>query len=302
MPELPENNLSIDQVLSAFADGELDAAQRLEALDYLATHPESMQWIRDQQRLSLSARRLLNSPEAKASTHLREQISRLNKPSAKPLAPARTDPQIAFGKWWMGLAACLLVAFGIGVERFVFPSVSSVAPFGQTPSSQPPVIAASIVAHASRVHADCSRLAEGLHAAGYPKSQGELAANVERDLHSDQPYPNLTPIGFRYVGAGPCGDPLPDTIHLLYRTMAPGFPKAISLFVQPYHDQFALELGKIYDVAGPASPFPVLSWRTEHVVYFLIADTDQPEQKALSLIRGDITDPAAATTEPTSNR
>ena len=297
MPEQPDN-LGMDQLLSAFADGELSAAQRLQVLNYLAAHPEAMQWVRDQQRLSLAARRLLDSPDAKAPKSLRSRISQMSVTSPQTAPSAETTrplavPTALFGKWWIALAACVLVAIGIEIERVAYPPASTF-----TPSIGEPVIAASIVAHASRVHADCSRLAEWLHSAGYPKSQGTLADDVEHDLHSIRPYPNLGPIGFRYVGAGPCDDPLPNAIHLLYHSMKPGSEDAISLFVQPYQGQFALEPGEIYDVSGPDSPFPMLSWRTRSVVYFLIADNDQMEQKALSLIRGDITKSAAAASEP----
>ena len=127
-------------------------------------------------------------------------------------------------------------------------------------------------------------MADRLHSADYPQIAAPLAADVARDLRSSHPYPDLSGIGFRYVGAGPCGDPLPDTIHLLYKSNRPGTFAALSIFVQSYHNQYPLSLDQIYTASDARDPFPMLVWRTEKVVYFLLADDEQTEHRAASAI------------------
>ena len=184
----------------------------------------------------------------------------------------------------------MLLAVGIWVGRR-----TAVAPVAPGPSNVTPVadaLPAAVVAHAEEIHGYCSRLAIGLHAGGYPADVAALAPDVEHDLHSDHPYPDLSSIGYRYRGAGPCGNPLADTAHLLYRSVRPGSANAVSVFVQPWHGQYPLDPGRLYTVSVPTSAFPMLAWRTDHVVYFLLADNSTDEHAALALIRG------APTTHP----
>ena len=182
-------------------------------------------------------------------------------------------------------AAVILLAIGIWVGHGL---VRPNAPVSQRGPDENPadVIPASVIAQAEEIHGFCSRLAEGLHSAGYPADIAPLAASVEPDLHTDHPYPNLTSIGYRYRGAGPCGRPLPDTAHLLYRALQPGSVRAISVFVQPWHGQYPLDANRLYTVSVASSPFPMLAWRTDNVVYFLLADDAATERAAASLIRG----------------
>ncbi len=88
----------------------------------------------------------------------------------------------------------------------------------------------------------------------------------------------------RWSTPGPCGDPLPDTIHLLYKSNRPGTFAALSIFVQSYHNQYPLSLDQIYTASDARDPFPMLVWRTEKVVYFLLADDEQTEHRAASAI------------------
>jgi hypothetical protein len=158
------------------------------------------------------------------------------------------------------------------------------------------VLPAAVVAGAEEVHGICSRLALGLHSGGYPADVAGLAASVEHDLHSDRPYPDLTSIGFAYRGAGPCGKPLADTAHLLYRSLRPGSVHAVSVFVQPWHGQYPIEAGRLYTASVAQNPFPMLAWRTDRVLYFLLADDPATERAAAALIRTAPT--TAATSEP----
>jgi hypothetical protein len=283
--------------LTAFADGELDPRLTLEVLDYLIINPDELRWVRDQQRLTLAARQALGGPTSGAPAWLRERIAAMTQ--APGNAISGSNDLISIGRrprrgWFtFATAAAVLLLVGIFLGRRWTPRDARPVVVAPNESSAP-VIPAALVVHASRVHADCSRVA-ALHTAGFPKSQGVLAESVERDLHGSAPYPDLRPIGFRYVGAGPCADPLKDTIHLLYRSMKPGSPAAVSLFVQSYNEQFDLKTGTVYTVSGNRSAFPMVVWRTDRVVYFLLADDEKTEEKALALIQGSISTTAAQT-------
>lgn len=270
---------NIQQYLTAFADGELDAAQILAVLDYLAEHPDGLRLMQTQQRLRLAADRAVRTLTPPPSADLRRRL--------EALAPPAT-PWHRRMNWRLPAVAASFLVVGMVVGRMLL------AP---RPSVQQPIVVAAkemdedavpavTVAHAMRIHADCSRLQEGLHTAGYPKELKGLADSVARDLVRTEPYPDLSGLGYRYIGAGPCADPLKDTIHLLYRSAAPGSKHAVSVFVQLHRGQLPINPGKLYVVSGPRSPFPMYAWRTEHIVYFLIADDEATVREARQAIAG----------------
>src|SRR5205807_2276645 len=108
----------------------------------------------------------------------------------------RLAPQPSSRPMWgmllpRALAAAILLAFGVWVGQR---SVRPMAPSPQLPGPDAisvPVLPAAVVSQAEEVHGFCSRLAEGLHTAGYPADVAPLAASVEHDLQSNHPYPDL---------------------------------------------------------------------------------------------------------------
>jgi anti-sigma factor RsiW len=284
MDPLDPANLRRD--LSAFADGELDPAGSRRLLQHLLDHPADMDQLRRVQRLNTEAGRVIRQRAPAPSVELLERLRQL----APQPVPRPARPPITVRSWLplaRALAAIVLLVIGLWAgSRMARPTAPVV--------STADVLPAAVVSHAEEVHGVCSRLALGLHSGGYPADVAALATSVEQDLHSEHPYPDLSPIGFRYRGAGPCGWPLPDTAHLLYGSVRPGSVNAVSVFVQPWRAQYPLVAGRLYSVSVAQSPFPMLAWRTEHVVYFLLADNDATERSAVALIRG------APTSNPTS--
>lgn len=280
---------SLHRDLSAFADGELDPAATDRLLRQMASDPATVQELHRLWQLTATARRAVRTRTPPPSEALQERLRQILDAEAHVEHPISAWPPSAMRAWWIVLpravAAIILLAIGIWIGRSF---VGSSAPVSQRIPEQNPadVIPASVISQAEEIHGFCSRLAEGLHSAGYPANIAPLAAAVERDLHSDHPYPNLTSIGYRYRGAGPCGRPMPDTAHLLYRSLQPGSVRAISVFVQAWHGQYPLEAGRLYTVSIASDPFPMLAWRTADVVYFLLADDAATEQAAAALIRG----------------
>lgn len=275
--------------LSAFADGELDPAATDRLLRQMASDPATVQELHRLWQLTATARRAVRTYTPPPSEALQERLRQILNAEAplENLISAWPARAMRGGSFMLprAAAAIILLAIGIWIGRSF---VRSSAPVSQRIPEQNPadVIPASVISQAEEIHGFCSRLAEGLHCAGYPADIAPLAAAVERDLHSDHPYPNLTPIGYRYRGAGPCGKPMPDTAHLLYRSLQPGSVRAISVFVQSWRGQYPLEAGRLYTVSIASDPFPMLAWRTADVVYFLLADDAATEQAAAALIRG----------------
>jgi anti-sigma factor RsiW len=296
----PFDPQSLNHALSAFVDGELDAAATERLLRQLSSDPAAVEALRRFQQLTIAGRRAIRGRTPPPSDALIERLRAITATTSRPDREERPARQrAAMRAFWYVLprVAAALVLLVVGVW---FGHHSSrrggVDPRSGPDATAVEVIPASMIAQAEEVHGFCSRLADGLHTAGYPVELAPLASSVQLDLHGEHPYPDLAPIGYRYRGAGPCGVPLGDTVHLLYRAARPGSVKAISIFVQPWRAQFPLAEGRLYTVSVATSPFPMLAWRTDRVVYFLVADDAATLQRAATLIRG------TPTSGPTVNK
>lgn len=310
----PIGEHNIHAYLTAFADGELDAADNLAILDFLARNPDTVRLMRDQQRLRLVALRAVRGSTPTAPAALRGQIEAM---AAATLAagpiPEATVPRPAAGgrtpeadgpnrrrPWPVSAAVVASLVLGLAagglagrfllsprdatpdaVARALLPAASPDK--GTMGAGAADVVPVGLVTAATRLHVDCSRLADRLHAAGYPPQFGELAAALRQDLvGGNVPFPDLSGVGYRFVGAGPCGDPLEGTIHLLYKSPPP--ESVISLFVQRNAGQFPMRAGTLYTLSAAGAPFPVHAWRTERVVYFLVADDQESADRARAAI------------------
>ncbi len=76
MPDPPGEQNILEQ-LTAFADGELDAAQKLGVLRYIAAHPEALELVDQEQRLRMAARRVVRDYTPAATPALRARIEAL---------------------------------------------------------------------------------------------------------------------------------------------------------------------------------------------------------------------------------
>jgi anti-sigma factor RsiW len=282
----PSDPHTLRRDLSAFADGELRPAASRALLQRMLVDPALADDLRRVVLLTQTAGAAVRRQTPPPSPALQARLRQLAAPPPEPtpLATAPSPGRSTIAPMWFprALAAAALLAVGTWAGlRLARPVVT---PRPRAVAAD--VLPAAVVSQAEEIHGVCSRLALGLHSAGYPADIAALAASVESDLHSDRPYPDLSAIGFRYRGAGPCGKGLPDTAHLLYRSVRPGSVNAVSVFVQPWHDQYALAPGRLYTVSVAQNPFPMLAWRTDHVVYFLVADNAATDRAAVALIRG----------------
>jgi anti-sigma factor RsiW len=281
----PIGEHNIGEYLTAFADCELDAAGIMSVLEYLAAHPEALELMREQQRLRLLASHAVKEQTPAPPPQVRERVRELLDGGATyagaVAAPAPAGARRGRGRVarWR-FAAAAVVALGIGVLA------GRLLPRGGpgVVESAPPPVPASLIAAATGEHVDCSRHLDALHAGPIPAELGDLPDRLRRDLNRDAPHPDLSPIGYEYVGASPCRKPFAGWAHLFYRARGGGVTDGLSVFVQPHAGSHGLEASKLYTVAGADSPHPMLVWRTERVVYLLVGDDLPTVQNASRLI------------------
>ena len=290
---LGENTLR--DYLTAFADGELDAAQTSAVWMYLADHPDrlaALRWVADQQWLTLESRRAITTT---SPPELRERIlaafegeaaapsisvTKLGSnvgegASARTLSEHAPNAQSFSRRRFFGYALATVAGLAVGatVAAYSFRATPDVIPYG-------------LILNVGRTHAACSRLPEALHDATFEAIDASLADLARDDQHGKSNVPDLSALRFRFVGAGPCQAAKFHTVHLLYRTTVADSLAAVSIFLQADQGQFpAMKLGRVYRVSSSSSPFPTLAWRTGSVVYFLLADDEATEAALLQVVR-----------------
>ena len=301
MERIDPQNLS--EQLTAFADGELDAAGNLAVLHYVAAHPDALAAVEEQQRLRLVARRVVRDSTPPVGDDLRRRIEAMAKSAPAPAGTLgrfndAASPAAASAKrlaWrgpatWLAAAAAvlLLVTGGLIGRATVGRQVPALG--GQTDAGS--IVPASLVRSVTFTHVECSRLPADLHAATVAEIKPNLVAPLELDLHRDVPYPDLSSIGYELVGAGPCGHPVEDAVHLLYRSTNPAVRDSLSVFVRPFHaddpTEQTIQAGHLYEVVGPGDPHPLLAWRTGRLVYFLVGNGMDSVERARDAIRSEI--------------
>ena len=267
--------------LTAFADGELDAAGQLAVLREVATDADALAAVEDEQRLNLACRRVVRRDTPPVGDELRRRIEAMA--GAAPAAASR--PVFA---WLAAAAAVALLLVGGGViGRMTARPQSDLAQAGGGS-----VVPASLARSLTFTHVECSRLPAGLHGASVAEIRPGLVTPLELDLHRDEPFPDLSSIGYRFVGAGPCGHPLDDAVHLLYRSADPAVVDTLSVFVRPFHADDAAERqmqdGRLYQVVARDDPHPLVAWRTERLIYFLVGDGADTVDRARAAVASAI--------------
>jgi hypothetical protein len=135
-----------------------------------------------------------------------------------------------------------------------------------------PLVTAQFVSSASKVHINCARDAEHF-AAGFPRKVQELPGSLQTYLGHSATCPDLSDLGYRFNGCGPCSIPGGKTAHLLYQSTQGKGP--ISLFVQADEGQLGLEDHKVYLARDAVDGTEMIVWRGHGVVYYLVGDNDE---------------------------
>ena len=266
------------QQLTALADGELSSRQILEVLDHLATDPSALSWLKGEHRLRLEAQRAILEQTPAVPAELRERISKI---ASQVAVAGKISPAPLWQSHAWRLASLATAAMIAGILIGFFAHAPDAIPVTGPPMAA--VVPIALAATITHIHVDCSRMTAA-HTAPFPRELATLSADVQADLQRSEPRPDLSKIGYRFVGAGPCAKPLQNTAHLLYESQGGNAHDTLSIFVQPNTGQFSMQVGKVYLVSPPDSSHPMLAWRTDRVVYFLVGDAIQVVEAAKDAI------------------
>lgn len=265
--------------LAAFADGELSVEQNLRVLEHMAMNPQATRRVMHQQQLRDYISRTLchQAPSAPESLRRRVEMMKVDTADRRPVL-AR------IGRWFpAALAAGLLIAALVLTQRT--PQIPTLPP-ADTDASV--VVASEQASRFARRHTRCSRmLADMNNAQRYPRELAELPEALHQIVGSAHlPSLDLTAAGFRYKMAGDCRIPGQLSSHLVYESIT-GSRDALSLWVTPYRPDrhAAIEPDTLYESADPGRVHPILFWRRDDVVFFLVGDDLGRTTEAAALLR-----------------
>lgn len=276
-----------DLDLMAYADGELDGAASERMRQYLLGNPTAAAKVRAMQQLRDASQRVCQAGMA-VPAHLLQKIEAIQPISAPeyddrgyPLNSAVrgannqnpysiTSQSPSRARWAFpqrfAVAAILLIALGGFLFWFTYDSRIQV-------TQNTGVIPVSWITSTARQHIECSRHANHF-GPGFPRSVSELPSSLHQYLGHDSIVPDLSKLGYQFAGAGPCTIPGGKTAHLLYRPISGGniTSYTVSLFVQPDTNQLPLEEGKVYYATDAIDHTPMIIWRGQGVVYYLVGE------------------------------
>jgi anti-sigma factor RsiW len=286
----PLDRQQVRRYLAAFADGELEVTENLAVLEQLSRDPYHTQRVVHQQQLKQAVGRAMREP-AQAPASLRERIEAMAGDSTSELGggsqvkatrgrwggswPRRIAPRTSRRRWWVSLAAAAL----IGLAAPVGIVIDGMGP-GQEPGTiaQAGVMNTDTARQFSKRHVACAYgQAELMNAARYPTELGRLPAAMRQRLDR-QPLSadrlDLGAVGYRFYRAGDCRIPGDEGVHVLYRARSDsGRRDAISLWIHPAQGGLPIEPNKVYDATGEDAVHPILLWKHDGLVYYLVGDS-----------------------------
>jgi anti-sigma factor RsiW len=242
--------------LMAYADGELEGAAAERVRRHLEGDLAAQSKVKLHHRLCAAGRRCLG--EVEVPDDLKARVGNVVTEVTTP-----TQQRRMYIGYLSAAAAVLLIAAG-GWAVWAFSNR------GVEVLRRSDLVPVSYVTSAAQRHINCSKHAEHFHA-GFPRKVEEMPASLRQYLGHDAVCPDLTKLGYRFIGCGPCTIPGGKTAHLLYRPIN-GQGGCVSLFVQPDEGQLKLENGRVYFARDEADATPMIIWRSEGVVYYLVGE------------------------------
>jgi len=296
------NNPAPDDLLSAFADGELDGEQLREAQAQVDRDPAAAGRVADQQKLRQAVSKAMDGPQYGCPDELRNRLAELAKTVAaesdapKASAPARSNsPVLArIGKWAPAAIAAVLMIAAIAVISQSMDGPSTPA----NNNSNGLVFNASQAERFGNRHALCSRDSEYLSGVdAFPQNLTELPGALGEYFKTpvDPEAMDLSAVGYEFQVAGLCVLPGSGSVHVIYQSQTPNpgdEPWALSLWMRPYTAQTApdqtpvpeLKPDKLYASEATEHDHPMIVWRQGGMAYYLVGDDYDTVQRAFAAI------------------
>jgi len=289
---------SMDEMLLALADGELDFADQPQVMAKIAADPTAAHRLAYEQRLRRGCARVMDGPEMKCPNELAGKLLGLaagEADAAKPAPASAAAPKQAsyagppviarIGRWVpAAVAAVLLLAAGV-----LFNQANSASTVGLNPQAAAFLSTNQIQTLTSR-HIDCAERPDRLKnpnqfgdTQDFEQLPGKLRDYFNTDANNLAL--NLHGIGYDYQLAGTCSLPGSGAVHIVYRKHD-NPEKSISLWIvpaKPAHRELAE--GRVYTEVGDDLLRPVIFWRKDGLLYYLVGDSIEDCDKAVQQLR-----------------
>ena len=281
--------MTMDEMLRALADGELDFRDQPQVLAKIAEDPKAAQRLAQEQQLKQACAEAMDGPEMKCPEALAgELLAMAGDASKKTAAPPPAQPRQAeyagpsviakIGRWVpTAIAAVLLLAAGV-----LFNQASNMSA-----GSDRGVIGISDtqIKNLTGRHFDCAERPDRLKnpdqfgGKDFEQLPGKLGDYFKTDTNNLAL--NLDGIGYDYQLTGTCSLPGSGAVHIVYHKQA-NPEKSISVWIVPAkaeHDK--LEEGRVYARVGDDLLRPVIFWRDGGLLYYLVGDSIEDCDKAV---------------------
>jgi anti-sigma factor RsiW len=231
--------------LMAYADGELEAADAERVRAYVEGDAVAARKVEAYRKLSQAGGR----------------VAMVEMPAGLAGRVAESDGQrLRIAPWIMSVAAVVVLGVGAVVVW------SMTRPARAVHGSD--LVPVSLVTDTVKVHVTCSGHPNHF-VPPFPRELEKLPGSLKDYLGRGAACPDLGKMGYRFAGCGPCRIQGGKTAHLLYRPVSGSGP-CVSLFVQADGGQLGIEKGRVYYAEDARDRTPMVVWRGDGVLYFLV--------------------------------
>lgn len=293
-----------DELIAALADGELELCQCPELFATLADDPCCGRKLADQKRLrdavcgcleqaqpccpdELKAKIMSLCGEAAVATPAAAPATASARPAPAPTAAhtqrAPASPVLARIGRWAPAAVAAVMLFSAGVLFFQAGGV------GSADASPAALLSVSDINRFAGRHEDCGKdpgiLKDHDRFADADAVQ-LLPGKISDYLHRSADGLNfdLSRIGYDYQMTGACSLPGSGAVHLVYRHHDQP-SRAMSLWLRPDDGAVKIQPGRLYVEAGDNLDHPVILWKANGMIYYLVGDSLEDTHKAVDMLR-----------------
>ena len=136
-------------------------------------------------------------------------------------------------------------------------------------------------------HVRCSNDIEKLHHdPNLPGQIEELPGVLGERFGGKMAELDLRGIGYQFERVGKCTVPGDVGVHLVYEPIEDETSGAISLWITPEYGRFNIENEKIYTINGNDEAHPILMWKANGIMYYLVGDSMEASARAAGRLMG----------------